>query len=301
MIFVYNRPEHTKRLLQSLKLNDLSKDSDIYVFSDGPKEGSINDEGRVDMVRGLITRIDWNKSLQLIEQEKNKGLADSVIEGLSFVFDRYDKAIVLEDDLVLSPNFISYSNEMLDEYKDEDKIAGVSGFSYVPDHANSDLYVLPIGCSWGWSTWKRTWNDFEFDTSYLIDEILDKKLASKFDYAGYPFFKMLQAQLQGKVNSWAIRFYASFFLKDKYFIFPNRSLVLNTGFDELATHTLDEHSNFQKVRTDSNKNLKIEKTNKSLDDLIRIGLCVEQEFELRYVKSKAGSFLSRLLKWRLWS
>lgn len=248
ILFVYNRPYHTKQTLEALMQNDLADASDLYIFCDGAKENATQKEkDSIKEVREIIRLKKWCGTIHINEAEKNIGLANSIIKGIGEVVIKYGKIIVLEDDIVTSNRFLKYMNSALNYYENYDQVAGISGFSYPTSHKFNSVYFLPIGSSWGWATWQRQWNQTNFDSKWLVENIESKKQFGKFDFGGFPFYKMLKDQSDGIINSWAIRFYASFFLQGKCFVFPPKSFVQNIGFDDYATHTNKSDGYMDKV------------------------------------------------------
>jgi len=237
VLFTYNRPDHTSEVIRSLAANKEAAKSDLIVFSDGPKSDA--DIQNVNSTRKIVQSISGFRSVKVFESEKNKGLANSVIEGVSKVIEQYGKIIVLEDDLVVSPEFLSYMNHFLEVYKNEDKVISIHGYVYpVKTHISTPFFIRGADC-WGWATWKRGWDLFESDSEKLYKQIAtNKKWADKFDFEGtYPYLKMLKDQADGKIDSWAIRWYASAFLNDKITLYPPATLVDNIGMDGSGIHS----------------------------------------------------------------
>ncbi len=239
LIFVYNRPKHTAELLRSLQNNEGAENCELIFYADGPKPGasenSIND---IATVRNLIQDLDWPKSKILKFSDQNKGLAQSIITGVTETLKSYDKVIVLEDDMVLSSHFLNYMNDALEKYEDDARIISIHGYSLpIPVH---EPYFLRGADCWGWATWRRGWTLFNPDGKQLKEQILQRNLAWEFDMDGtYPYLKMLQNQIEGINDSWAIRWHASAFLANKLTLYPGLSLVKNTGSDNSGTHKQD--------------------------------------------------------------
>jgi Glycosyl transferase family 2 len=237
VLFVYNRPWHTRQTVEYLQKNELANQSELFVFSDGPKDGQSVDN--VEKVREYVRSIHGFKQVSVIEREKNYGLAANIIDGVSKIVNEYGRIIVLEDDLVTSPYFLSFMNDGLETYKNEDQVASIHGYIYPLKNSNplpETFFIKGADC-WGWATWKRAWDLFEADGKKLLHELNVHNLANCFDFDGaYPYTKMLENQINGKNNSWAIRWYASAFLKNKLTLYPGRSLVHNIGIDGSGTH-----------------------------------------------------------------
>lgn len=232
-LFTYSRPDHTRQAVESLLRNAESKDSDLFVFSDGPKT-----EAKVVGVeenRKYIRTITGFRSVTIVERETNWGLAKSLIAGISEVIGRYGRVIVVEDDLVLSPYFLKFMNEGLEKYKDDERVSSITAFCPVTERLLPDTYFLHFFFCWGWATWKRGWDLANWDTRYLLRKIRFK--TRKFDLDGtVGSYGNLLCQKYGLVDSWYIRLYASFFLARKLTLYPCRSLVHNIGLDGTGTH-----------------------------------------------------------------
>jgi len=236
VLFVYNRLEHTKKTIEALQKNDLAKDSELFIFSDGFKgEG---DKSEVNKVRFFLKSISGFKSVAIIKREENLGLARSIIEGVTEIVGKYGKIIVLEDDLVTSPYFLKYMNDSLEFYKDNNEVISIHGYVYpIKDKLPETFFIKGADC-WGWATWKRGWDIFENDGKKLLRELKDKKLTKEFDFFGtYPYMRMLESQILRLNDSWAIRWYASAFLANKLTLYPGHSLIKNIGMDASGTHS----------------------------------------------------------------
>lgn len=234
-LFVYNRPSHVHQTIQALQKNDLAKGSNLFIFSDAPR--SQDAVTRVDEVRTYVREVGGFKSVQIIERTQNYGLARSIIDGVTTIVNKYGRIIVLEDDLVTSPYFLTYMNEALERYADDDRVVSIHGYVYPVKQPFREAFFLPGADCWGWATWSRGWACFNSDGQFLLDELKRRKLIRAFDYNGaYPFSKMLEGQIKGTNDSWAVRWYASAFLEDKLTLYPGRSLVQNIGFDGSGKH-----------------------------------------------------------------
>lgn len=245
VLFVYNRPWHTKQTLNSLIKNELACKSILYIYADGAKPNATPTQiEAIKEVRTIIREKQWCKEVHIIENEQNKGLANSIITGVTQVIDRYGKIIVLEDDMLTSPHFLTFMNKSLDFYEKQGEVANIHAYIYDIPGLPSTFFLNDPGC-WGWATWKRSWKLFEPDGAKLIKEIEAKKLIKRFDYEGtYPYFLMLKNQVEGKNDSWAIRWYASLFLKNKLSLYPSKSLIHNIGNDASGTNTVTNERYF---------------------------------------------------------
>jgi len=235
VLFVYNRPWHTRQTIESLQKNELASESELFIFSDGSKND--NDIDKVKQVRDYIKTIDGFKKINIIEREKNLGLANNIIDGVTRIVNKYGTIIVLEDDLVSSPYFLRYMNEALTLFAEDERVISIHGYVYPLNEELPEAFFLPGADCWGWATWQRGWAEFNPDGGALLKELKLRKLIRAFDFNGtYPYSKMLQSQIEGKNDSWAILWYASAFLANKLTLYPGRSLIKNIGNDSSGRH-----------------------------------------------------------------
>jgi hypothetical protein len=238
-LFVYNRPDHTRRTLQFLKQNELATDSRLFIFSDGPKNAKQAE--KVAEVRALIKQVDGFKSVEIIERSSNLGLANSVISGVSQLMEEYGQAIVFEDDLITSPYTLRYFNDALLRYQNEDQVMHIGAYMYPLPIAESEqlpeTFFFRAATSWGWATWARAWQHFNPDVEALMKQF-DADQKHQFSIEGsMNFWKQMEELKSGKNNSWAIRWYASIFLKGGLTLNPSHSLVSNIGHDGSGVHS----------------------------------------------------------------
>ncbi len=235
-LFIYKRPEHARRTIQSLQACDGVDLSPIYVFADGPKPAA--DAQAVQATRAIAHELLGSRAT-FIEQPANRGLANSIIAGTTELCDRHGTAIVVEDDLVLAPSFLQFLNAGLQRFRDEPRVMQVSGHMFdVPalTHQREALF-LPMTTSWGWATWKRAWDLFDPAATGWRERLADKAEARRFNLDGrYDYLRMLKRQMRGEIDSWAIRWYYSVFVHDGLALFPPRTLVSNEGLDGSGTH-----------------------------------------------------------------
>lgn len=232
-LFTYNRADHTQRAVESLLQNAEAKDSVLFIFSDGAKnEKAIKG---VEDNRKYIHTVTGFKSVTIVEREKNWGLANSLIAGITDVINKYGRVIVVEDDLILSPYFLKFMNDGLEKYKDDDRVGTINAFVPPIKEKLPDTYFLYFMHPWGWATWKRSWDLLNLNTKYLLRKMRFK--VKKFNLGGNcGSYGNLYCQKVGKVDSWYIRFYASLFLNKKLNLFPKQAMVINGGLDDSGTH-----------------------------------------------------------------
>ena len=216
-------------------MNSLAAESELFVYADGAKDEAATNE--VEEVRQYIRTLQGFKSITIIERDENWGLAKNIIDGVSTQVKEYGKVIVLEDDLVVAPHFLRFMNDALETYKDEPKIGHIQACDFTQDTSLPDTFLIKWTGSWGWATWERAWKYFNPNGQELLQELELRKLTYTFDFNGkYGFTRMLRRQIEGKNNSWAIRWNASLFLNDILSLNVGRSLVQNEGFDGSGTN-----------------------------------------------------------------
>lgn len=237
VLFVFNRPEHTRRTLESLLDNELSEQTSLVIYSDGAR--SDKDIPKVEAVRDYIRNVEGFRDVRIVEQEVNRGLAKSVIAGVTEVINSYGRIIVLEDDMETSPFFLDYMNRSLEKYRANDNVYCVHGYAFPADMSDvcSETFFLRGAECWGWATWKRAWDQFCPDAGQLFGLLRSKGMEKSFDYDGkYAYMRMLKRQSHGRIDSWAIRWRASAFVNEGLTLWPRVSLVRNFGMDGSGVH-----------------------------------------------------------------
>ena len=238
-LFAFNRPDHLSQTLSALSKNKYASESKLFIFCDGSR-GDKDTEG-VAEVRKVAKAAQGFFEVTVIEAPQNKGLAQSIIAGVSELSSQYGKVIVVEDDLVTSPFFLQYMNEGLEKYKNEEKIISLHGYMYPIEKQMEAPFFLRGADCWGWATWERGWKFFNPDAKQLLKELEEKKLIDIFDYNGaYKHTNILKSYISGKNNSWAIRWHASAVLANKLTLYPHISLVQNIGLDNSGTNCHSE-------------------------------------------------------------
>jgi hypothetical protein len=240
-LFVYNRLDHTEATLAALKLNKLAKETPLYIFSDGPRHP--DEAAIVHLLRDSVRKTEGFKKVEVIERTHNQGLARSIISGVTTIINRYGRAIVLEDDLETSPQFLSYMNDALNHYENDPAVFSVGGYQFpsaamsIPQNYEFDTYAGYRCCSWGWATWKNRWERVDWEMTYFDSFMASKEQQAHFNRGGTDMTNMLISQKQAKIDSWAIRFCYAHFANNMHCIYPRYSLVRNIGLDGSGTHS----------------------------------------------------------------
>ncbi len=239
ILFIYNRPDHTRKTLEALSVNTLAQDSDLFIFADGPKENATPEQlEKIRQARKVARSKKWCKSVTVIDSEKNKGLAASIISGVTEIINKYGKVIVLEDDIVTGKYFLEFMNTALDKYQDEKKVWHIAGFRVpVKNAKGGGCYFCPtMGC-WGWATWADRWQYFKKDAAYY-QTVFTEEMKFHFNMEGAEpdLWSQIEANADGRINTWAIFWYATLFLKNGLCLAPTKSLVRNIGLDGSGVH-----------------------------------------------------------------
>lgn len=249
ILFVYNRLSHTQQVIAALKANPLSKDTELYIYSDAPKNSAALE--KVNALRSYLPSITGFKNVHISLREENLGVDANVIQGVTEVINKHGKAIVLEDDLVTSPWFLKFMNDALDFYEHKEEVISIHGYVYPVQQKLKEVFFLKGADCWGWATWKRGWDLFEPDGKVLMEQMQARGLQKDFDFNDtYPYFRALKEQAEGKTKVWDIRWYASAFLAEKLTLYPGQSLVTNIGHDDTGIHCV-QSTNFDVIMAQS--------------------------------------------------
>ncbi len=255
IIFVYNRADHFIETYNALAACKEAKESELFIFSDGAK----NDAGKdkVSEVRDAVAAIKDSgdfKSVTVTESPVNKGLAASVIAGVTEVVNRYGKVIVVEDDCKVSPFFLGYMNKALEFYENNKRIGSIAGYTPVidfPDDYKNDVFAAYRSCSWTWATWKDRWDGVDWDLKDIKDFYNSPKLIRRLNSNGSDRFMRLYRQTKGNGSSWSVRFGAHLVKKNLLTVYPRYSYNSNIGCDESGVHSKSDDN--EKMRVDLSK------------------------------------------------
>ncbi|MEP0861767.1 MAG: sugar transferase [Ignavibacterium sp.] len=242
-LFVYARPDETQKTLIALRENFLASQTSLFIFSDGPKNEIHNES--VKSVRKIIKKESKGfAKVEIIEREKNFGLAKSIIQGVTDVLNIFDRIIVLEEDLISSKNFLNFLNQSLIKYRDYKNVFSCTGYTYqidIPKGYQYDNYFTPRCESLGWGTWKDRWAKFDWEVKDFKDFIKDKSLRKSFEEIGADLLGMLLKQQIGLLDSWAVRWCYTHFKHNAFCSYPTKSKIVHIGEGGLATHVKKEN------------------------------------------------------------
>jgi hypothetical protein len=243
VLFTYNRPRHTLSTLQALSKNELASKSTLYIYCDGPKPCA--PETTLDAireVRKIVREKHWCREVYITEYDTNKGLANSIKEGIDNVFRKSERIIVMEDDLITSPSFLNYMNEALNYYQNRKTVFSISGYNLppgklkIPEDYPYDVYVSLRNSSWGWATWKDRWEQVDWKLTVFDEISSNKNIIEAFNRGGEDVYPMLMAQKSGALDIWSIQFTLAHFVNHAVSISPVVSYVDNIGLDASGEH-----------------------------------------------------------------
>ncbi|WP_432709240.1 sugar transferase [Pedobacter sp.] len=252
ILFVYKRLDTLKRTCEALKANRWAELTTLYIYSDHFK--GEKDRVAVLAVRDYIHQIKGFKAVNIIEAVENRGLANSIILGVTSILEKYGRAIVLEDDLITSKNFLIFMNQALNYYQDDARVYSIAGYTIpITPRENEDVYFTQRASSWGWATWIDRWDNVDWNIKDYPNFSNDLNMKRNFNRMGSDMTKMLNDQMIGKINSWAIRWCYHQFKTQQFTVYPVLSKVLNIGNGHGATNTRDGFSRFKTNLDTTNK------------------------------------------------
>ena len=235
-----------KATVASVLKNSEARESDLYIFVDGARHNKDGEVENVTEVQNYVKTISGFKSIHYDFAKQNKGLGPSIIAGVTEVINLYGRTIVLEDDLILASNCLSFMNQGLEKYENEKKVYSICGYSNkvkVPKDYSADSYFCVRSSSWGWATWSDRWNSVDWELKNW-DEYAEKKIDFN-KWGGSDCFSMLQGWKNGSNKSWAIRFCFNQFLQGRFSLFPLLSKIHNNGFGTEATNCTNKYNRFK--------------------------------------------------------
>jgi len=284
-LFVYNRPWHTRQTIEALQKNELASSSKLFIFSDGPKKE--DDLEKVLEVRDYIKSVQGFQDVQVIERGANWGLADSIIDGVTQIINQYSRIIVIEDDLVTSPHFLTFMNNALEFYRDETKVWHISGWNYPIDSEGlPDTFLWRVMNCWGWATWSDRWQFYRRAPEEICEKFPKDKIRQFNLYGAHDFWSQVMTNVNGRNKTWAIFWYATIFLNAGLCLNPTKSLVQNIGLDGSGTNS-GKPAFFQTTLSGHNPNIVFQKLNEEELAVNRI---------MKYFDLQKSSFLRRCLR-----
>ncbi|MBR1702196.1 MAG: hypothetical protein IJ716_09615 [Lachnospiraceae bacterium] len=235
---IFNRPDCVKRSFESIRN---ARPQKLFIIADGPREDHQDDRVLCDECRKIVENVDWDCEVFRNYADYNMGCGIRPASGFSWVFSHVDRAIIIEDDCVPSASFFEFCQEMLEKYKNDERVFSVSGmnFEFESDN-NADYYFTHYNNTWGWATWKRVWDQYDFDikafsNSRTSEVFLSFMLEPEFVKFWKKHFQI--AYEKKDRTAWDYQFSFLSFINKGLHIYPQTNLVAYLGFDNHATHT----------------------------------------------------------------
>ena len=274
-IFAFNRPDHLRRTLEALAANELAAESHITIFCDGPR--TEEEKIKTDAVRAVAHAAQGFASVEVVEREQNMGCAAAVIDGLKQMFAHHEKLIVIEDDILTSPNTLRFLNDGLDFYQNKKTVFNISAWSPpakifpIPKDYPYDVYAIPRFNCWGWASWCDRFQNIDWNISDYADFKQSPHLQKAFNAGGEDLSPMLHAQMQRRINTWDIRADYARFKKEMVGINPVFSYTTNIGMDS-GTHCTDGCTRFDNDISLAKKEVTL-LSNVSVNEEVRKAYC----------------------------
>ena len=237
-LFVYKRYDTTKLMLESLLACPECADSELYVFMDEARNDSEADD--VEKVRALFDNLQGFKTIHPYPARMNKGMARSVIDGVTTILEKHESIIVLEDDLVVAPDFLTFMNAALEAYRDRSDIWSISGYTptlkKIEQYDKNGVFLVPRAQCWGWATWNDRWETVDWEVSDFNYLARNKKRRKAFDMGGNDLFRTLEMEHRERIESWAVRWAYAASKQKMWTVNPMLSKVQNIGLKSSTSH-----------------------------------------------------------------
>lgn len=294
VLFVYNRLEHTRQTIEALAANKLANESELFIFSDAPKDESAVE--KVQAVRSYLKKIKGFKSIHIVERETNWGLAKSIVEGVTEIINQYRKIIVLEDDIVTSPYFLKFMNGALDFYKSEKRVWHISGWNYpIKTNGLDDAFFWRTMSCWGWATWYDRWQFFEKKPDKIFATFTKKDIYHfTIDGAEKDMWEQILANKAGMIDTWAIFWYATIFQNSGLCFNATRSFVRNIGFDGSGVHCGRDSIYFNNILCEKDIKFNILAIQENQSAVKRIKTFCKKYVGLRY---RIFRYFQKMIRW----
>ncbi|MVM33716.1 glycosyltransferase [Spirosoma sp. HMF4905] len=250
VLFAFKRANELEQTLTALQANYLAEESDLYVFVDGPRPQQVDEVAKVEAVRAVLDKLTGFRTIHRVYRETNKGCANSIIEGVTTVLQTHPSVIVLEDDIVTSPNFLNYMNQCLEQYAETPKVFSIGGYTFPfprPEGYQSDVYFFGRTCAWGWGIWADRWQRVDWELSDFDTFITDESACQAFNEDGQDRVRMLTRAKTKEIDAWDIRLCYSEFKEGGVTVYPTVSKTINIGIDSVDSTTEVVYNRYKTV------------------------------------------------------
>ena len=240
LLIAFNRPQTTKIVFEAIRK---ARPKKLFVAIDGPRTGNSSDIDLCKQVGEIFSSIDWDCEIKTNFRTNNLGCGLGPKKAIDWFFSHCNEGIILEDDCLPTQSFFEFCDELLELYRDNNKIFLISGSNPIPQKSNPSYIFSTHGGIWGWATWKRAWDKYDWELKEWFDPLLREKALSRL----HPNEKTMLINginniLNGKVKAWDYQWYFYRNLYESLGIIPSKNLISNIGFGPTATHTLNKNS-----------------------------------------------------------
>ncbi|AGA66977.1 glyocosyltransferase [Brachyspira pilosicoli] len=239
LFIIFNRPDTTSKVFEAIRE---AKPPRLYIAADGPRKDVKDDYKRCMSTRDIIKKVDWDCEVKTLFRDKNLGCGLGPAEAISWFFENEEDGIILEDDCLPNQSFFYFCEELLDYYKDNDKIMHIHSNHIGKPYSNYSYYFSSMERCWGWATWRRAWNLYDYKLEKYSYDLIAKKIEEVYfsdfyiDYWKSILDEMIEYHKKNKNDIWDYQWSFSILANDGLCICPNINLVSNIGFGKDATH-----------------------------------------------------------------
>lgn len=242
VLIVFNRPDNTSRVFERVRAQ---RPSTLLIVADGPRPDRPGEADACAEVLGVVSHVDWPCEVLTAVADSNLGCRQRIITGLNWVFEQVPEAIILEDDCLPEQTFFPYASELLERYRDDERVMMISGDGFVPPHAAdpASYRFVRLPHIWGWATWARAWAHNDPDLAgwpAVRDAQILERLFGDQRYADH-FTRLFDAVHMREIDTWDFGWTYSIIARGGLSAVPRRNLIANIGFDQGATHTTNAH------------------------------------------------------------
>ena len=236
LFIIFNRPDTTQIVFDRIKQ---IKPKKLFIAADGPREEIEGEKDKCNESRNIIKQIDWECDIKTLYRNENLGCGLSVSTAITWFFDHVEEGIILEDDCLPDLSFFNFCSVLLEKYRNNNNIMHISGnnFQFGRKRGNATYYFSHYPHNWGWATWKRAWEKFDFDLNLLDDYINSISLQKTRNKKELDFFMNILKSQKLKLDIWDYQWLFATWYYNGLSIIPNNNLVTNIGFGNNATHT----------------------------------------------------------------
>jgi len=252
LFLVFNRPETTSKVFETIQQ---AKPPRLYVAADGPREKIKGEVGKARRVREIATQVDWECEVKTLFRDENLGCKVAVSSAIDWFFENEEEGIILEDDCVPHPSFFPFCQELLDRYRNDERISMIGGinFQFGQKRGLASYYFSKYNHIWGWASWRRSWEDYDVsmqkwpilrDTNWLTGYLKSWSMARFWS-------RRFEKAYAGKIDTWDYQWFLACWVASRLTIVPNTNLISNIGMHDEATHTTNKKSKLADMKTEA--------------------------------------------------